>query len=178
MSAKTLIAAGLSFWLATVLFATSIFFFVPQSAFTIYYDHHLPLVAESIQDLGFVTDPVLNDGGIYHDGGGGASQKFVDCFPRVNQDEEFCFQSQVRALECQLMEDSCHCFICRQLARKHADHWVAVTTSRSSPTQLPTQAASILCIIRLRILDMYGFALVHQVLCLINNVCRESQATH
>jgi hypothetical protein len=38
------------------------------------YDHHVPLEAFTIEDLGFVTDPVLNNGGIYHDGGGGASQ--------------------------------------------------------------------------------------------------------
>ncbi|TVY86438.1 hypothetical protein LAWI1_G007431 [Lachnellula willkommii] len=42
-------------------------------AFSVSYSHHLPLVATSIEDLGWVTDPVLNDGGIYHDGGGGAT---------------------------------------------------------------------------------------------------------
>ena len=43
------------------------------TTFSITYNHHLPLVAETIEDLGFVTDPIRNDGGIYHDEGGGGS---------------------------------------------------------------------------------------------------------
>jgi hypothetical protein len=56
-----------------VLLIYSTVFNIP-APFSITYDHHLPLIATKIEDLGFVTDPVLNDGGIYHDGGGGATQ--------------------------------------------------------------------------------------------------------
>jgi hypothetical protein len=35
---------------------------------------HVPLATSTIENLGFVTDPVSNSQGIYHDGGGGASQ--------------------------------------------------------------------------------------------------------
>ena len=48
--------------------------FTLSVVFSVNYDHHIPLSATTIEDLGFVTDPVLNDGGIYHDGGGGATQ--------------------------------------------------------------------------------------------------------
>lgn len=59
---------------ATFIFTTYKSAFAIPVAFSVNYDHHLPFKASSIEDLGFVTDPVLNDGGIYHDGGGGASQ--------------------------------------------------------------------------------------------------------
>lgn len=55
-----------------VLLAYNTVFNIPV-AFLVSYNHHLPLEAASIEDLGWVTDPVLNDGGIYHDGGGGAT---------------------------------------------------------------------------------------------------------
>ena len=55
-----------------VLLAYNTVFNIPI-AFSVTYDHHLPLIVTSIEDLGWVTDPVLNDGGIYHDGGGGAT---------------------------------------------------------------------------------------------------------
>jgi hypothetical protein len=77
MVSPTLQAISLGFvgfaCLATVTFMTSKSFFTLPIAFVIY-DHHVPLSTSTIEDLGFVTDPVLNDGGIYHDGGGGATQ--------------------------------------------------------------------------------------------------------
>jgi hypothetical protein len=35
---------------------------------------HVPLATSTVKNLGFVTDPVSNTEGIFHDGGGGASQ--------------------------------------------------------------------------------------------------------
>lgn len=35
---------------------------------------HVPLATATVKNLGFVTDPVSNSQGIFHDGGGGASQ--------------------------------------------------------------------------------------------------------
>ena len=35
---------------------------------------HVPLAISTVRNLGFVTDPVSNAEGIFHDGGGGASQ--------------------------------------------------------------------------------------------------------
>lgn len=35
---------------------------------------HVPPATSTVQNLGFVTDPVSNTEGIFHDGGGGASQ--------------------------------------------------------------------------------------------------------
>lgn len=63
-----------SLCLATLIFTTYKSVFILPVAFIVNYDHHLPLKVSTIEDLGFVTDPVLNDGGIYHDGGGGATQ--------------------------------------------------------------------------------------------------------
>jgi hypothetical protein len=45
-----------------------------RAPFSTEYNHHNPFNHLSIADLGFVNDPVLNDGGIFHDGGGGATQ--------------------------------------------------------------------------------------------------------
>ncbi|TVY23962.1 hypothetical protein LHYA1_G008034, partial [Lachnellula hyalina] len=56
-----------------VLLVYNTVFNIPVAFSVVTYGHHLPLIATSIGDLGWVTDPVLNDGGIYHDGGGGAS---------------------------------------------------------------------------------------------------------
>jgi len=56
-----------------VLLVYNTVFNIPVAFSVVTYGHHLPLIATSIEDLGWVTDPVLNDGGIYHDGGGGAS---------------------------------------------------------------------------------------------------------
>lgn len=76
--ARTAIAVALglvgSLGLAMLIFTTYKSAFTISVLFSINYDHHLPLKASRIENLGFVTDPVLNDGGIYHDGGGGASQ--------------------------------------------------------------------------------------------------------
>jgi hypothetical protein len=72
--ARTAIAITLGF-VASLCLATLVFSeFSISVPFSVNYDHHLPLEASTVEDLGFVTDPVLNDGGIYHDGGGGASQ--------------------------------------------------------------------------------------------------------
>lgn len=35
---------------------------------------HVPLVTATVENLGFVSDPASNTAGIFHDGGGGASQ--------------------------------------------------------------------------------------------------------
>lgn len=35
---------------------------------------HVPLATSTVQNLGFVSDPASNAEGIFHDGGGGATQ--------------------------------------------------------------------------------------------------------
>lgn len=59
---------------ATTWLVTYKSFFALPLALIVHYHHPIPFSAITIEDLGFVTDPVLNEGGIYHDGGGGATQ--------------------------------------------------------------------------------------------------------
>jgi hypothetical protein len=35
---------------------------------------HVPLATATVENLGFVSDPASNSAGIFHDGGGGATQ--------------------------------------------------------------------------------------------------------
>jgi hypothetical protein len=51
--------------LSAVLFPVTIFAQTPV---------HVPLATATVENLGFVTDPASNTEGIFHDGGGGASQ--------------------------------------------------------------------------------------------------------
>jgi hypothetical protein len=78
MVSPTLTAASLGFVGVTCVVAIMLMtfksLFTLPVVFSVVYHHHVPLSATTIEDLGFVTDPVLNDGGIYHDGGGGATQ--------------------------------------------------------------------------------------------------------
>jgi hypothetical protein len=51
--------------------------FLPAGLFPVIYAQtpvHVPLATATIANLGIVTDPVSNTQGIFHDGGGGASQ--------------------------------------------------------------------------------------------------------
>jgi hypothetical protein len=78
MISPTLTAVSLGFvgvaCVTTTMFMTYKSIVTLPVIFSVIYDHHVPLSATTVEDLGFVTDPVLDDGGIYHDGGGGATQ--------------------------------------------------------------------------------------------------------
>jgi len=61
-------------WVTITWLMTYESFFALPFTLLVHYHHPVPFSAITIEDLGFVTDPVLNEGGIYHDGGGGATQ--------------------------------------------------------------------------------------------------------
>lgn len=54
---------------ATVLFLSALVLAVCAQTPT-----HVPLATATVENLGFVSDPASNAYGIFHDGGGGASQ--------------------------------------------------------------------------------------------------------
>lgn len=52
--------------LAALILFTALFSAI-RAPFSTLYDHHAPFTPLSIVDLGFVNDPVLNDGGIFRE---------------------------------------------------------------------------------------------------------------